>query len=153
MYKPRPPTSRRIVQETYELRYPKVDVFARPDVNSPTIGELKQGDEFQVIGTGVITGADYTFYQVRLNNGLHGFIFTSNLRGAPPPSATSDQRYASHAPARDVEIERLPFTPSMRASLAFYESWLPLTLTLGFASVGICLLITVRPTEMRWELA
>lgn len=52
----------------------------------------------------------------------------------------------------DVRVERLPLTPAMRASLTFYQSWLPVTLILSFASVGACMLITVKPTELRWEL-
>jgi hypothetical protein len=67
------------------LRYKTADVFDRADTRATVIAHLTQADPFTVLG------AEGEFYQVRLPDGVVGFIFAHNVRGTDMPLTDLEQ--------------------------------------------------------------
>jgi hypothetical protein len=67
------------------LRYNTADVFDRADTRATVIAHLTQADPFTVLG------AEGEFYQVRLPDGVVGFIFAHNVRGTDMPLTALEQ--------------------------------------------------------------
>src|SRR5919206_5348485 len=78
------------------LRYNPADVFDRADTRAPVIARLTQADPFTVLGT------EGEFYQVRLPDGVVGFIYALNVIGTDMPLTDIEQRNADERATRDA---------------------------------------------------
>jgi hypothetical protein len=78
------------------LRYNTADVFERADTRAKVIAHLTQADPFTVLGT------ESEFYQVRLPDGVVGFIYAHNVIGTDMPLTDIEQRDADERAARDA---------------------------------------------------
>ncbi len=70
------------------LRYNTADVFDRADTRAKVIAHLTQADPFTVLGT------EGDFYQVRLPDGVVGFIYSHNVTGTDMPLTDREQNRA-----------------------------------------------------------
>src|SRR3954447_22996893 len=78
------------------LRYNTADVFDRADTRAKVVAKLTQTDPFTVLGTAG------EFYQVRLPDGVVGFIYAHNVIGTDMPLTDIEQRNADERTARDA---------------------------------------------------
>jgi hypothetical protein len=78
------------------LRYNTAHVYEQADTRARVIAKLTQADPFTVLGT------EGEFYQVRLPDGVVGFIYALNVSGTDMPLTDIEQRNADEQAARDA---------------------------------------------------
>jgi hypothetical protein len=114
--------------QRFELRYPSVSLFEQPDTQSRELQQLHQGDPFEVLTEQPVSSPEGEFWQVRLADGVIGFIFAHNVVGPPRPPSP-EERAAAYQPA--------PLRPGRSATLSFlfnplvveeWQLWTPLSL-------------------------
>jgi hypothetical protein len=76
------------------LRYAAADVFTRADTGARVLARLAPEDPFTVLGT------EGEYYQVRLPDGVVGFIYAHNVVGTDMPLTVTEQRTADERAAQ-----------------------------------------------------